>query len=64
MNDLVFKIKCVRCGNEGEIKGKIGEIGSYATSKVSSNFEITSPTTLDKVSLICKNCGAFTVITN
>lgn len=62
MNDLVFKIKCVRCGNEGEIKGEIGEIGSYATANVNSNFEISSPTTRNKVSLICKKCGAFTVV--
>jgi|Wag4MinimDraft_11_1082651.scaffolds.fasta_scaffold03755_7 uncharacterized protein involved in propanediol utilization len=64
MNKLNFEIKCKNCGNKAEIVGKTGEIGSEATAKIQGDFEITSPTTVNEVSLICKKCKAFTVIVN
>jgi uncharacterized protein involved in propanediol utilization len=64
MSKLIFEIKCKNCGNEAKIIGEIGEIGSEATAKIKGDFEITSPTSVNQVSLICKKCKAFTVIVN
>jgi len=64
MSDIIFEIKCKKCGNKAEIVGNTGEIGSEAIAKIKGDFEITSPTTVNKVSLICKKCKAFTVIVN